>query len=197
MQIGDTLSIDPVAGDTVELTVDVQAPEWMTFDAVEIYTHTTGREAVNGVGNSTWPDNRILQKKTYDPTMFALEALPTGFRRIHVTEKFTVTPTADTWFVAMVRGGTASRTLFPMAWGAVKCVSGVCTEGDARPWGFTNPVFIDADKSGAYDDFPLKVTQPLSLPPAPKPTPARRVPTMAEVDAALRAMLSHDHTRDR
>ena len=58
-------------------------------------------------------------------------------------------------------------------------------------------VFIDADKSGAYDDFPIKVTQPLSLPPAPKTNPARRVPSLLEFQNALRAMLSHDHSRDR
>ena len=67
MGVGDTLSIAPGA-EQVELTVDVQAPEWMQFDSVELYTHTTGREAFNGEANSTWPDSRILQKKTYTPS---------------------------------------------------------------------------------------------------------------------------------
>jgi hypothetical protein len=196
-EVGDTLSVDPTAGESVELTVEVQAPEWMNFDAIELYTHTTGREATNGDSNSAWPDNRILQKRVYDPSMLPIEAVPglNGFaaRRLHVTERFTVSPTADTWYVAMVRAGTASRGLAPMAWGGVSCTAGVCTETDTRPWGFTNAVLIDADKSGKYDDFPIKVSQPLSLPPRPAPAAARRVPTIGEFEAALRKMLSHDH----
>jgi len=194
-QIGDTLSVDPTAGDTVELTVVVQAPEWMNFTAVEIYTHTSGREAIDGVANATWPDNRRLAFKTYDPTMLPLTAVPglNGFaaRKIEVTEKFTVTPTADTWYVAMVRGGTASRSLVPMAWHGVSCSAGVCTANDTRPTGFTNAVLIDADKSGKYDDFPIK-QQLLRLPPAAPPAPARRTPTLEELDRAIRAMLSHE-----
>ncbi len=194
-QIGDTLSVEAAAGDKVELTVDVQAPEWMNFTSVEIYTHTTGREAVNGVTNSDWPDNRRLAFKTYDPTMLPIEAVPglNGFaaRRIHVTEKFTVSPTADTWYVAMVRGGTSSRTLFPMAWHGVKCTGGTCVENESRPTGFTNAILIDADKSGAYDDFPLK-QQLVRLPPAAGPAPARRTPSLAEFEAAIRAMLRHE-----
>ncbi len=194
-QIGDTLSIDSAAGDTVELTVDVQAPEWMNFTSIEIYTHTTGREALNGAINSEWPDNRRLAFKTYDPTMLPLEAVPglNGFaaRRIHVTEKFTVTPAADTWYVAMVRGGTSSRTLAPMAWHGVKCTNGVCVENESRPTGFTNAVLIDADKSGKYDNFPLKQML-VRLPPAPGPVPARRTPSLEELESAIRAMLRHE-----
>jgi hypothetical protein len=96
----------------------------------------------------------------------------------------------------MVRGGTASHSLAPLAWGSVTCANGVCTEDSTRPTGFTNAVLIDADKSGAYDDFPLKITQPLNLPPAPKSPPARRVPSLEEFRKALRAMLSHDHSKE-
>lgn len=191
--IGDTLAVDAAAGDTVELTVDVQAPEWMNFTSIEIYTHTTGREAVDGVTNSTWPDSRRLAFKTYDPTTLMLVPVPglTGFRRIHVIEKFTVTPTADTWYVAMVRGGTASRGLAPMAWHGVRCTSGVCVENDTRPLGFTNAILIDADKSGKYDNFPIKQML-LRLPPPAGPIPPRRTPSLEEFDAAIRAMLRHE-----
>ena len=192
--IGQTLSVDPTAGQSVELTVDVQAPEWLNFTSVEIYTHTSGRESVDGIINSSWPDNRRLAFKTYDPTMLPLEPVPglNGFaaRRIHVTQKFTVTPTADTWYVAMVRGGTSSRSLSPMAWHGVSCSGGVCVPDDARPTGFTNAVLIDADKSGAYDNFPIK--QALQrLPPAAGPVPPRRMPSVEEFENAIRAMLRH------
>ncbi len=193
-EIGDTLSIDAAGGETIELTVDVQAPEWMKFTAIEIYTHTAGREALNGATNSEWPDSRRLAFKDYDPTMLPLVAVPglNGFtaRKIHVTEKFTVSPTADTWYVAMVRGSTAAPTLFPMAWHGVSCAGGVCTANESRPVGFTNAILVDANKSGAYDDFPIK-QQLVRLPPAVTP-PARRVPTAQELDAALRKMLKHE-----
>jgi hypothetical protein len=197
-QIGDTLSIDAAAGDKVELTVDVQAPEWMNFDSIELYTFTTGREAVRGEPNASWPDDRIFKKWTYDPTTLQLEPVPglSGFRRLHVTEKHVASPAADTWYVAMVRGGTASRSLAPLAWGGVACTGGVCTASESRPWGLTNAVLIDADNSGAYDNVPLKITQPLKLPTAPpRPAPPRRVPSLEELQKALKAMVAHDHSQ--
>ena len=65
VEIGDTLSI--AANDKVELTVDVQGLEWMQINRVEIYSHAPGRDSVNGVGNSEWPEGRILQKHDLDP----------------------------------------------------------------------------------------------------------------------------------
>lgn len=198
VELGETVSVSAASGEKLELTVDVQAPEWMQFDAVELYTHTTGREAVNGEGNGSWPDGRIHQKRTYDPTMLPVEAVPglNGFaaRRVHVTEKFTVTPTADTWYVAMVRASAASRILSPLAWDGVKCSGGVCTPSSSRGMGFTNAILVDGNGSGAYDDFPIK--QPLTAAPKPQPVqpPATpRVPTMDEVNEMLRALKEHRH----
>jgi hypothetical protein len=194
--VGDTLSVTP-STDQVELTVDVQAPEWMQFDSVEIYTHTTGREAFAGDANYDWPDSRILQKKTYTPSALPVEAvpgLPSTFHRVHVTEKFLVTPTADTWYVAMVRAGSGSHALFPLAWDSVSCSGGVCTARQTQPEALTNPIFIDADGSGAYDRFPL--AQGLVSPkPLPKPREVqRRVPTIEELQDAVRKALTHDHS---
>jgi hypothetical protein len=195
VEVGGTISVAP--GETLRLTVDVQAPEWMQFDAVEIYTHTTGREAVNGESNAAWPEGRIHRKKVLDPTMLTLEPVPglDGFsaRRVHVTETFDVTPTADTWYVAMVRSGTASRPLAPLAWDGVSCSGGVCTPKPARAFAVTNPILVDADGSGAYDDYPLKGQPLTSAPPKAPDTVARRVPTLAEFEAFLRQVLFHDH----
>ncbi len=155
--IGDTLSV--AAGQTIDVTVDVQAPEWMQFDSIELYSHALGRDSRDGVANTSWPDSRILQRKQYDPTALPLEPVPglNGFSaaRVHVVEHFTVTATADTWLVAMVGGGTASRTLYPLAWETVTCTGGICTANTARPSAFTNAILIDADGSGAYDTFPI------------------------------------------
>lgn len=194
-EVGDTVKLGPT--DRVQLTVDVQAPEWMQFDSVELYTHATGREATNGESNSAWPDARILQKRVQSPAGLTLEAVPglNGFqaRRVHVVERFTVTPGKDTWYVAMVRASGASRTLAPMAWDRVRCNNGVCAPSDSRGMGLTNPIFIDADGSGAYDDFPLKAGQPLVATPKPQVGGPRRVPTMDEVNAMLHHLIYDRH----
>jgi hypothetical protein len=170
--IGQTLSVS--ANDAVELTVDVQGPEWMVVDRVEVYSHTTGREATNGDTNSTWPDARAVERKAI--AMQTVEPVPgTSLRRLHLTEKVVVRPAKDTWYVVMVRG--SSRSMRPLHGGL--------------PVAYSNAILIDADGSGRYDDFPLKPGQPLSVPPRPAPTP--KVPTADELARAIEKLLEHKH----
>jgi hypothetical protein len=196
--LGDTVKLG--AGETIALTVDVQAPEWMQFDAIELYTHAPGREASAGMANDTWPDTRIAQSQTLDPTMLPVEPVAglNGFsaRRVHVSKTFNVTPTADTWYVAMVRASSACRTLVPMAWDSVDCNGGTCAASSSRGMALTNPIFVDGDGSGAYDHFPIPPgsmkASALPLTPAPQP---RRVPTLGEFNAMLRDVLYEKHGR--
>ena len=175
-EIGDTLSVS--ANDKIELTVDVQGLEWMQINRVEIYSHAPGRDAVNGASNSEWPEGRILQKKDLDPVNLPVEAVPgTSLRRVHLTEKFVVQPTADTWFVGMARG-TSGLSMKPLH--------------DSRPAAYSNAILIDADGSGAYDDFPLKPGQPLKVA-RPTVTPPVKVPTQREFIEAVKAILEHKH----
>lgn len=193
--IGDTLSVP--SGTPLELTVTVQAPEWMQFDAIELYTHAAGRESSNGVSNASWPEARILQKRALPVGTLPLEPVPglNGFaaRRVRVSETFTVTPTADTWFVAMVRSSSAVRVLAPLAWTGVRCTNGVCRANDNRPEAFTNAILIDADGSGAYDAFPLQPGQPLTTPAPPAAPRAPTEPSAEAFDAMLRRLLAHEH----
>ncbi|MBX7114446.1 MAG: hypothetical protein K1X64_08960 [Myxococcaceae bacterium] len=156
---GELLQVHPGQKDTVQLTVDVQAPFWMTFDLLEVHTHASGREATNGNANGSWPADRVLESRVLDVTKLPIETLPAqnGFipKRIHVTERFMVSPTADTWFAVVVRATPASRALFPLLWGDVECSAGACSAAEVRPWAVAGPVLIDADGSGAYDHFPL------------------------------------------
>ncbi len=186
--VGDTLSV--AAGGTVRISVDVQAPEWMTFDVLELYTHAPGREALDGQENATWPASRILDSKTFDAAALPVEQVqgPGTFRRIHVTHAFEVTPARDTWYVVMLRSTSTTRTLFPLAYEGVTCDGATCRPRSAGPAAFTNALLVDADGSGAYDDFPLKVSSGLSLPAPPAPPAPRRVPTLDELDAAIRAL---------
>ena len=190
-EVGDTVT----GGGELELTVDVQAPEWLQFDTVEIHTHATGRGALNGEGNNTLVPAQASLKRTFDPTLLPLEAVPglNGFaaRRVHVRETFRVTPTADTWFVAMVRASAASRTLAPLAWDGVSCSGGICTASGSRAYGVTNAILVDGDGSAAYDDFPLKPTQPLNVAHPVVDRGPPRVPSNSELEAWLRKLLRH------
>ena len=190
-EVGDTVT----GGGELELTVDVQAPEWMQFDSVEVHTHALGRGALNGVGNGTLLPAQTALRKTYDPTMLPIEAVPglNGFsaRRVHVRETFRVTPTSDTWFLAMARASAASRTLAPLAWDGVSCSGGICSPSGSRAWGVTNAILVDGDGSGGYDDFPLKPTQPLNVARPPVALEAPRVPSPAEFEAWLSKLLHH------
>lgn len=196
-QVGDTLRLNAAAGEKIELTVDVQAPEWMTFDTIEVFTHADGREAVNGQANSTWPPERVHAVRTLDPLALPLEPVPgqngQSFRRVHVTETFVLTPTVDTWYVVMVRGGAQSRTLFPLITRGVKCTGGVCTAGSDKAYAFSNAILVDADGSGAYDNFPLQIQQGLTMPLPPREPASRKVPTHEELERGLQAMLRHEH----
>lgn len=189
LEVGDTVSI--ASGGSIQLTVDVQAPEWMQFDSVEVHTHVPGREALNGEANDVLKPAQTALRKTFDPTMLPLEAVPglNGFaaRRVHVRETFVVTASSDTWFVAMARASSASRTLAPMAWDGVSCSGGLCAPSGSRAWAITNAILVDADGSGAYDDFPLKPTQPLTAPAAVDRGP-RRVPSGEELNALLQKL---------
>lgn len=194
--LGGTLAVNAAAGEKLELTVDVQAPEWLTFDAIEIYTHAAGREALNGEENAEWPTSRIHQSRALDPTALPVEPVPGpgGFRRIHVVEKFVLSPRGDTWYVAIVRGSGATASLASLAFRGIDCDRGVCTPNTARAYAFTNAILIDGDASGAYDNYPLPLSQGLSVP-RPRPAAVRRVPSLEEASRALREMLSHGEGR--
>ena len=178
VEVGDTLKLSPAASEGLELTVDVTAQDWVQFDRIELYSHATGREAVNGEANTSWPEGRILDKKILDPLALTVEPVPGNnglpLRRVHVVEKFIQRPTKDTWFSVMVRSVGSARTLAPMV--------------DAKPYAMSNAILIDADGSGAYDDFPLKPGQPLSRPPPVVALGPRRVPTAAELEKLLRTL---------
>jgi hypothetical protein len=176
VEMGQTVSV--AAGEKLELTVDVQGLEWMEINRIEIYSHAPGREALAGASNGDWPEGRILQKKDIDPAAVPAEAVAgSNLRRVHLTEKFIVTPTADTWFVGMARG-TTGRSMRPLH--------------DSLPTAWSNAILVDADGSGKYDDFPLKPGQPLT---AVKPTVQQspKVPTGREFVQALKNILDHSH----
>ena len=61
---------------------------------------------------------------------------------------------------------------------------------DSRPVAWSNAILIDADGSGAYDDFPLKPGQPLR---AVLPEPALKPVTERSFAEAIKKLLEHKH----
>lgn len=149
---GETLSI--TTGDAVEIAVDVQAPDWMRFDTLELHTHADGREALDGAPNERSPQPAATA--SFNPAALPLDTLDINgqqFRRVHLSHTFTAAATRDTWFVVILRAAQAA-SLAPLAYEPVTCSGAVCTAANARPWAITQAILIDADGSGAYDNFP-------------------------------------------
>lgn len=180
----------------VELVVDVQVPESMDITKIELYTHlptddascpiqlddpnaNTTRVGCNGMSANRWPNTSVLASHTVvlGANERQLVATVDGqpVRRYHHVETFVVpAPTADNWFVAMVYGST---DLFPLVY------SGVSSSGarnPAKPFAFTNPIYVDADGAG-FDHPPFHPLRP-SRPhvPPPPPAPARPVKVSAK-----------------
>lgn len=198
VSLGGTLSVNAAAMEAVELTVDVQTPAWIRFDTLEVYTHADGREALNGAANTDWKPPLVSRK--LDPLALTLEPVPGGnglnFNRVHVTERFVVTPAEDTWYVVILRSSSAVATMYPLAYDGMDCNGNLCTARAGRPYAFSNPIFVDADASGAYDKFPQKIPLRVHAPPgSPKPLEAlsRRVPTLEELHEAIRHVMAHEH----
>jgi hypothetical protein len=196
VRTGGTVSLNAAAGEKVELTVEVQAPEWIRFDRIDIYTHADGREALAGEANETAPTVHVSRSLTAGSLPVVAVPGPGAFQRIQVEEKFELSPTQDTWYVVVVRSTNAVGTLYPLAWDSVSCSNGLCTANTSRPWAFSNPVLVDADGSGAYDTFPQKIPRALRLPP-PEPKRPPWIPNLAEFEAMLRELAGpHSHAHD-
>ncbi|MCI0570519.1 MAG: hypothetical protein L0Y66_07200, partial [Myxococcaceae bacterium] len=75
--------------------------------------------------------------------------------------------------------------------------TGVCSPVASLPFAFTNPVFVDADGSGAYDVFPLAGARTLALPwkKPPQHTDAEGpfVPTVEQLEAFFRHLAEQPH----
>jgi hypothetical protein len=191
VDIGGTVSVP--AGGELELKVDVQGPEWMRVDRIELYSHAPGREALAGAQNDAAPvPVATASLDAADSALEAVPGLPNGFRRFHWVKSFRVSAASDTWFVATVKGSNGVAAMFPLGWTGTECSGDGCVAQSARPAAWTNAVFVDADGSGAYDDFPTKVPKSLRMRKVAAPGPAR-VPSAQEFDGMLRSLVRHEH----
>ncbi|MBM4346045.1 MAG: hypothetical protein FJ100_21940, partial [Deltaproteobacteria bacterium] len=189
--VGDTVQLPAGIALPAFVTIDVeiQAPQWMPFDTVELYRDVTDIAPAPGQSNSTEP--QASQKVTFQLGADDLKAGADGSvdaRRWVKKVTFTEKVEKDAWLVVFVRG----KGKLPVA-----LVSG----RGATPFAFTNPTYVDADGKG-YDKTALPkhiggaagktLTQTLTrLPWARRAPDLKRPPTWADLEK-LRHEMAHD-----
>ncbi len=134
---GDVLNAP--AGETVTIAVTLDLPEWMFVDRVDVFA--------NPEGVVTGPAEEVAEPLT--PTVSAtvewtdedlLEVAPGHRHRVRTVE-VELTPEIDT-YVMVVVSGDEGPSMFPVV------------HTGSRPFGFSNPLYLDAD-GGGYDHPPL------------------------------------------
>lgn len=136
-QVGDTLGLTGGGSKTLHVNIEVESPDWMDWDSVEIYVNTDptpGNDdspptaAWSGTAAqfvSVRPDgfeNHLDPKYMYQPTVtykrgggagteVLNQTLASGVRRSSISRDITVEE--DSWIVVMVRGGTNAHSIFP------------------------------------------------------------------------------------
>ena len=148
---GDTIGLGetlPTEDGPVTVTIDVDIPEWMLVDTVEVYMNL-GTEVL---AHHSRPDDTPLTPTATYPIVFgdgSREVVATGVEE-HAHRTATVTfeleSDVDAYAFFLVRGlGGDIPTMFP-----------VVPSRGMRPFAFSNPIYLDAD-GGGYDNPELAV----------------------------------------
>jgi hypothetical protein len=132
---------------SVTVRVSVQTPEWMEVDTIDIYTNVAeGLDTEPGVPDSTAIAPSHSVPYPWEEANSEVVAVGTGR---HVRRSKTISIPLqidrDAYIVVLVRAESGDRpSMFPIVY-----------DRGARPFAFTNPVFVDAD-GGGYDNPPLQ-----------------------------------------
>lgn len=171
---GDTLTAPP---GEVEVRVHLQAPAWMQIDEVQLFSNLV---ADIGVDEDQPADTPVAPTATL-PVSWAeaqvVEVAPGHTRReLTVTTRLPVA--ADAYIIAVVHGDSGP-SMFP-----------VIHSRGARPFAYSNPVFVDVD-GGGYNTFPLAALV-ASEAKARRVREAPRAATEADLRRAVQET-AHDH----
>lgn len=101
----------------------------------ETTTDTDGRVEINvKVQAPSWIDTKTIRLIANGETVEDID-IPRGESVVRFDDVFVHSPHRDTWYIIIVEG---DNDLFPVYPGA-------------RPYSFTNPVYVDVDGNGKYD----------------------------------------------
>jgi len=172
-RVGDTLTVGATGLDVV---VDVQSPEWIPFDEIDLFDHRAARWMLNGVPDSDFAPEKVPpagwqhQNVTLDATN--KEAVFTGDSSLgcgqatcvasryhaqavfHIDQASGQIPASDDFFFVVVRDSNQSRDLMPLVWDATEVNGTVNAEKPAHAFAYTNAIYVDRDGDGKYDNFP-------------------------------------------
>lgn len=136
-EVGDTLALSGSGSKTVRVNIEVQSPDWMDWDSVEIYVNTDptpGNDASPPTASwegsaeqfvSVTPEgfpNHIDPKYVYQPVVryqrgggagneILNQTIAAGLRRTSINQDILLNE--DSWIVVMVRGGNSAHSIFP------------------------------------------------------------------------------------
>lgn len=202
--MGETV---PLSNDDVEVTLDIQVPEYLDVTRIELFMHqpqdddrcprnlaspnaATTRVACNGELNTNWPSSGIFRSLDFTLSGAELEVVNTidgvTYRRWHTVKTFRIPrPPTDNWIVAFVYG---TKPLFPLNY---RPVAPSKPNTPVLPFALTNPIFVDADGNG-YNNYPFNPPPPPGAAPPP-PEPPVYGPVTSESLRKAWEVIGHGH----
>ena len=136
--LGETLTGMP---GQVQVEVAIQTPEWMQITGVDVYANIT--EGLDEDESSPSSDPLpATASAMVDWAMAERVEVAPGHARRQQTVTIPLDVAADTWIVVVVHGD-GGQTMFP-----------VIHSRGARPFGFSNPIYVDVD-GGGFNNPPL------------------------------------------
>ena len=127
--MGETVE---TTGKAVTVSVDLEMPEWINVDAIDVYMNVEGIDTTPAMTNSDPLAPTQSIPVTWDAQDIEVAAQGNVLhKRRKKTVTFDLTTTKDAYVVLLVRGNSAS--MFPILNRAVV------------PMAFSNPIFLDAD----------------------------------------------------
>jgi hypothetical protein len=153
--------LTPVSGDTVDLTVKVQAPTWMDLRQVKIFANNTYRIPPPGPTPDAMSPRavvRLSENPAAGEARLVRRTVAEGAERFEAEVELRGFPLPDagrdTWIVATVRG---TKSLYPFIPNGIpadaplsQLVDGTYS-GGVFPLAITAAAFLDRDGNGRYD----------------------------------------------
>ncbi|MBA2664945.1 MAG: CehA/McbA family metallohydrolase [Bradymonadaceae bacterium] len=161
--IGDTIATNSAP---VQFEIEIQVPEWMKVDRLDLYMNA--EDVVTAPGVYKTDPLAPTESWSFELGPDDLVEVATGsltHRRYHKTLTVTLESAVDAYAVFLVRG-TQAPTMYP-----------ILPVRAARPFAFSNPVYLDADGGGYNNPHLLAQSQ---TPPPQRQAPQREVASPIE-----------------